>query len=101
MSTHAGLVVSYNYSLVALSIFIAMLAAYAALDLSGRVTSAKSLKRLAWLGGGAIAMGSGIWAMHYVGMEAFSLPCLSFTIGPLSCCHCFALSSPLAQRCLL
>jgi len=34
------LVGSYDYGLVALSRFIAILASYAALDLSGRVTSA-------------------------------------------------------------
>jgi diguanylate cyclase (GGDEF)-like protein len=27
-----------------------------------------------WLLGGAVAMGSGIWSMHFVGMLAFSLP---------------------------
>ena len=32
---------SYHYRLVALSVFIAILASYAALDLAGRVTSAK------------------------------------------------------------
>jgi len=74
MTTHAGLVGFYNYPLVALSIFIAILSAYAALDLAGRVTTARGAGKLAWLGGGAIAMGSGIWAMHYVGMEAFRLP---------------------------
>jgi len=31
---------SYNYALVALSVFIAMFAAYAALDLAARVTAA-------------------------------------------------------------
>jgi signal transduction histidine kinase/ActR/RegA family two-component response regulator len=30
--------------------------------------------RFAWTLGGAIAMGSGIWAMHFVGMLAFRLP---------------------------
>jgi len=74
MTTHAGLVGSYNYPLVALSVFIAILAAYAALDLAGRVTTAYGVKKLAWIGGGAVAMGSGIWAMHYVGMYAFRLP---------------------------
>jgi len=27
-----------------------------------------------WLAGGAVAMGLGIWAMHYIGMLAFNLP---------------------------
>jgi two-component system sensor histidine kinase/response regulator len=64
----------YNYRLVALSVFIAILAAYAALDLAGRVTAARGGTRFAWLSGGAIALGIGIWSMHYVGMEAFKLP---------------------------
>jgi two-component system sensor histidine kinase/response regulator len=64
----------YDYRLVALSVLIAILAAYAALDLAGRVTAAKGLARFAWLSGGALAMGMGIWSMHYMGMEAFRLP---------------------------
>jgi two-component system, sensor histidine kinase and response regulator len=65
---------SYDYSLVALSVLIAVLAAYAALDLAGRVTAASGRARVLWLSGGAITMGSGIWSMHYVGMLAFHLP---------------------------
>jgi two-component system sensor histidine kinase/response regulator len=38
------------------------------------VTATQGLARLAWLGGGAFALGLGIWSMHYVGMEAFRLP---------------------------
>ncbi len=64
----------YDYQLVALSVFIAILASYAALDLAGRVTSAQGAARLAWLSGGATAMGIGIWSMHYIGMLAFRLP---------------------------
>ena len=65
---------SYDYRLVALSVFIAILAAYAALDLAGRVTSARGGVRFAWMSGGALAMGLGIWSMHYIGMLAFHLP---------------------------
>jgi signal transduction histidine kinase len=65
---------TYNYSLVALSVFIGMSAAYAALDLAGRVTSARGWLKPAWLSGGAVAMGIGIWSMHFTGMKAFSLP---------------------------
>jgi two-component system, sensor histidine kinase and response regulator len=65
---------SYHYGLVALSIFIAILASYAALDLAGRVTHARGRARFLWLVGGASAMGAGIWCMHYVGMLAFRLP---------------------------
>ena len=68
------LVSSYDYRLVVLSVVIAILAAYAALDLAGRVTSARGRARFVWLTGGSVAMGIGIWSMHYIGMLAFHLP---------------------------
>jgi PAS domain S-box-containing protein len=51
-----------------------MFASYAALDLAGRVTAAGGWTRAVWLLGGAGAMGTGIWSMHYIGMLAFVLP---------------------------
>src|SRR4029077_11045596 len=65
---------TYDYSLVALSALIAICASYAALDLAGQITAARNSARLAWLFGGAIAMGTGIWSMHYTGMLAYHLP---------------------------
>ena len=65
---------TYEYRLVALSVAIAIFAAYAALDLAGRVNASRGTAQLAWLLGGGFAMGSGIWAMHYTGMLAFRLP---------------------------
>jgi PAS domain S-box-containing protein len=64
----------YNYSLVGLSVLIAIVASYAALDLAGRTRAYRGVRRWAWLIGGATAMGLGIWAMHYIGMLAFHLP---------------------------
>jgi two-component system, sensor histidine kinase and response regulator len=64
----------YDGRLVVLSIVIAILAAYAALDLSGRLTVSHGRASLAWLWGGAFSMGIGVWSMHYVGMEALRLP---------------------------
>ena len=64
----------YDYSEVARSILIAIAASYAALDLAGRVAAASGRPRAAWLSGGAVAMGIGIWAMHFKGMLAFHLP---------------------------
>ena len=74
ISANVALTGSYDYSEVARSVFIAIAASYAALDLAGRVTAARGRIRLAWLGGGATAMGIGIWAMHFKGMLAFHLP---------------------------
>src|SRR5580704_511845 len=71
---HTMIVGSYDYPLVVLSVVIAIFASYVALELAGRVTIARGLARLAWLAGGACAMGSGIWSMHYIGMLAFRLP---------------------------
>ena len=69
-----NLIDSYNYALVALSVLIAMFASYVALELAGRVTAAVGRTRAVWLLGGAVAMGTGIWSMHYIGMLAFILP---------------------------
>src|SRR5215472_14123990 len=64
----------YSYHLVALSFLIAAMASYAALNLAGRIAAYRDTRRFGWLAGGAIAMGIGIWSMHYTGMLAFSLP---------------------------
>jgi two-component system sensor histidine kinase/response regulator len=65
---------TYDLRLVVVSVVIAVLAAGAALDLAGRVTWARDAARFWWLTGGAVAMGVGIWSMHYIGMLAFHLP---------------------------
>jgi diguanylate cyclase (GGDEF)-like protein len=64
----------YDLKLVALSLVIAVIASYSALELAGRVSQAKGRTSWVWLIGGAIAMGIGIWSMHFVGMLAFHLP---------------------------
>lgn len=65
---------TYDFLLVALSIVIAILASYTALALAGRITAARDNVRRAWLLGGSIAMGTGVWSMHFVAMLAFRLP---------------------------
>ncbi|QNG99356.1 putative bifunctional diguanylate cyclase/phosphodiesterase [Pseudomonas sediminis] len=68
------LIGSYDFALVFLSLCVAILASYTALDLAGRITGARGAARVLWIGGGAVAMGLGIWSMHFVGMLAFRLP---------------------------
>ena len=68
------LVGSYNGLLVFFSLIVAILASYTALDMASRVTAAQGHASRWWLAGGACAMGTGIWSMHFVGMLAFSLP---------------------------
>jgi PAS domain S-box-containing protein len=63
----------YDYRLVLESILIAMGASFVALDLAGRTTAAIGRARRLWLSGGALAMGFGIWSMHYTGMLAFRM----------------------------
>jgi PAS domain S-box-containing protein len=65
--------------LVAVSVLIAMLASYTALDLATRMRASSGWPRRAWLAGSAIAMGGGIWSMHFIAMLAFSLPGVRFS----------------------
>jgi diguanylate cyclase len=68
------LVGSYDDILVVISLLVAILASYTALDMAGRVAVSTGRAAYWWLTGGAFAMGFGIWSMHFVGMLAFSLP---------------------------
>lgn len=68
----------YEPTLVVVSIVVAIYASYTALSLSERVRHSHGRATWWWMGGGAFAMGSGIWAMHFIGMQAFRLP---FPVG--------------------
>ena len=68
------LIGSYQPALVATSYIVAALAAYVALDMAGRIDASRGWAARGWLLGGAIAMGVGIWSMHFIGMLAFRLP---------------------------
>jgi two-component system sensor histidine kinase/response regulator len=68
------MLVVYDLRLVLLSVIVAIVASYAALDLSGRVYASEGRSRVFWILGGAFVMGAGIWTMHFVGMLAFHLP---------------------------
>jgi PAS domain S-box-containing protein len=65
---------TYDPYLVALSFAVACLASYTALDLGGRIRVSRRWARLAWLATAAIAMGGGIWSMHFIAMLAFFMP---------------------------
>ncbi|AXP02772.1 MULTISPECIES: bifunctional diguanylate cyclase/phosphodiesterase [Pseudomonas] len=68
------LIGSYSPALVSISLFVAVLASYTALDLAGRIATAQGRAAHLWMVGGALAMGVGIWSMHFIGMLAFTLP---------------------------
>ena len=67
------LIASYNTILVIVSILVAFLASYTALDMAGRVSTAKGNAATIWLVGGGFAMGIGIWSMHFIGMLSMSI----------------------------
>lgn len=63
----------YNFGIVLVSYLVAVLASFTALEFASKVLRPE--RRIApWVLFGSLAMGTGIWSMHFVGMEAFRLP---------------------------
>jgi len=67
------LVTSYDSFIVIVSILVAMLASFTALDMAGRVVHSTGKVALVWLFGGGFSMGIGIWAMHFIGMLSMNM----------------------------
>ncbi len=67
------LVSQYDQLLVVISFVVAILASYTALNMAGRVVGSTGVAARIWLTGGGIAMGIGIWAMHFIGMLAMDV----------------------------
>jgi len=65
---------SYDPWLVLASLLVASFASYVALDLARRIRGRSRATAWRWWLGGSVALGGGIWCMHFVGMLAFSLP---------------------------
>ncbi|WP_255576288.1 bifunctional diguanylate cyclase/phosphodiesterase [Comamonas sp. Y33R10-2] len=67
---------SYGLVTVGFSIAMAVLASFVTLGLARRVHLASGgISRIWWLIG-SMVMGTGIWATHFIGMQAFELPIL-------------------------
>ncbi len=66
--------VSYVPGLVAVSILVAMLAAYVAIDMARRLVRGGTRASRWWLWGGGVAVGSGFWTTHFIAMLALRLP---------------------------
>jgi diguanylate cyclase len=64
----------YSVPIVLLSIVIACCASYTALSMNQRMQQTSFFHQTFWLLLSSIAMGLGIWSMHFVGMSAFMLP---------------------------
>src|SRR5256885_12789245 len=76
---------TYDPWLVALSVVIASLAAYAVLGLAERISAAdKPLAKRSWLAAGAVTMGIGVWAVHFIGMLGVCLPGEVSYDGPIT-----------------
>lgn len=67
---------NYDPLLVSLSVVVGIFASYAALLVSqhASATITRTSRRI-WIVSGGLCLGIGIWAMHFIGMLAFSLPC--------------------------
>ncbi len=68
------LMVNWDGILVTVSLIVAFIASFTALDIAGRMAAARGRRALLWLPGGGAAMGIGIWAMHFIGMLAMMMP---------------------------
>ncbi|HEY4210424.1 MAG TPA: EAL domain-containing protein [Steroidobacteraceae bacterium] len=80
---------TYNYWLVLLSVAVAVFVSHTALRLSSRISRVAGPSTRLWVAGGAVAMGSGIWSMHFIGMLALTLPIplsynITITLGSLA-----------------
>jgi diguanylate cyclase len=59
--------------LVVLSVAVAIVAGYLALDLAQRSAGVTGVMRRVWLGAGGVTIGLGIWSMHFIGMLALKM----------------------------
>src|SRR5688572_13494492 len=66
----------FDYKLVLVSYLVAIFASYVALSIAASLRSslANRMNYAIWLVSGALVMGTGIWTMHFIGMEAFIMP---------------------------
>jgi NO-binding membrane sensor protein with MHYT domain len=63
----------HDPGLVVLAIAVAIMASFVALDLSGRLREAHGGAWVGWWLAGAVALGGGIWSMHFIAMLSFQL----------------------------
>jgi diguanylate cyclase (GGDEF)-like protein len=64
---------SHDYRLVLLSLLVVFFSGLVAFNLSGKVYRSEPKVASMWKLGGALTIGSGIWATHFIGMLALSL----------------------------
>ncbi len=88
---------SYNPSLVAVSLVVAVLVSHTALSLAARIAAAVPGQVRYWLIGGSIAVGTGLWSMHFIAMVSFlpAAPHYSFAASAISLILAIATSAGL------
>ena len=68
--------IDYDPALIFLSAAVSVIAAFVSLDVAERVWVTTGLRRSVWVGAAALALGGGIWSMHFIAMLAasFAIP---------------------------
>ncbi|MEN4692441.1 bifunctional diguanylate cyclase/phosphodiesterase [Pantoea agglomerans] len=66
--------VTWDSVLICVSLIVAFIASFTALDTTGRVAVSRGWSARFWLLVGGIAMGIGVWSMHFIGMLAMMMP---------------------------
>ncbi len=66
--------VTWDSVLICVSLIVVFIASFTALDTAGRVAVSRGWIARFWLLVGGIAMGIGVWAMHFIGMLAMMMP---------------------------
>ena len=65
---------SYSTMMVCVSIVIAVFASFVTLGLARRMRMASGRIGRIWWAIGAMVMGTGVWSIHFIGMQSFELP---------------------------
>ena len=64
---------TFNYWLVLLSVVVAIVDAYLAFSVYGRLARSRGAEAVGWIVLSGLAMGSGAWAMHFIAMLALDI----------------------------
>ena len=67
---------------VLLSVLIAIFSSWMGLQIAGQAAASRTHRAIV-LGSGSLALGAGVWAMHFIGMLAFNL-CTPITYDPVT-----------------
>ena len=66
--------ITWDISLVLLSVLVAMIGSFTALTHAQRMRASTGRVATLWMAAGSVTLGMAIWSMHFIGMLAFDLP---------------------------